>query len=179
MKRDPQNTMSYNLHLEMAEGVEGYYKCKGCKGYFEHQPSRKKMALILFRKNCKKDKKMFQVREKKVFISWMGDFHEWHLNAWLISCRFTFVSTISLDIHLFYFQVPNFPSSSSIIFSSFYTIYDQHEKQSRVHFRAKFLPSKDLSHTLCCIFSSLKCCVMDRFRSQYILNCKNIKNFPN
>lgn len=116
--------MSYTLHLEMAEGVEEYYKCKGCKGYFEHQPSKKKMAVILFREKLEERQKKKNVSSSrgKVFISWMGDFHEWHLNAWLISCRFTFVSTISLDSHLFYFQVPNFPSSPSIIFSSFYTI---------------------------------------------------------
>jgi hypothetical protein len=62
--------------------VRRYYKCKGYEGYFEHQPSRKKMALILFRKNCEKGgKNISQVGEKRVFISWMGEFHECHLNA--------------------------------------------------------------------------------------------------
>jgi hypothetical protein len=66
----------------------------------------KNMAFILFKKKCEKGgKNIFQVREKRGFISWLGEFQEWYLNASLISCRFTFVSAIVLDIQLYHTDV--------------------------------------------------------------------------
>jgi hypothetical protein len=75
--------------------------CKGCRCYFEHRPSRKRTVCYSLLRIMNK-RKISPSFRGKVFISCLGDFHEWHLNASLISCRFTFVPTMSVDIYLFY-----------------------------------------------------------------------------